>query len=205
MKYNLSLIRCKSSCEDYQKIRNRHYIPNKGAVGQQLHYLIAMDNEIIGIISGGASAYSVKCRDEFFELNQSNRDVALNGIVDNTVFRLEKNMPNLGTQVLKLWRNKVCVDWKQKYGVDVAGFETFVIEEEHRKGAVYKADNWTFVGKTSGSTKAHDSGITNKQRRVSTIPKLVFCKRIQGIELPTVYYSNWRNPSIVRGQISVFE
>lgn len=53
MKYNIQLVPCKRSCPAYQDIRNRHYIPNHGAIGQQLHYLIYLDNEIVGIISGG--------------------------------------------------------------------------------------------------------------------------------------------------------
>lgn len=205
MRYPIELLRCKSSCDDYQKIRNRHYVPNHGAVGQQLHYLILMDNDVIGIISAGSAVYSVKCRDEFFGISTNNRCVSLNGIVDNTVFRLERNLPNLGTQILKLWRNRVCVDWERKYGVPVAGFETFVIGNDRRKGALYKADNWVFVGETAGSAKAHDKGIENKQYRVETEKKLVFCKRINGVELPTEYYSTWRTPNMAKGQLSIFD
>ena len=205
MKYNIELMRCKSSCYQYQQIRDRHYIPNHGSVGQQLHYLIFLDKEIVGIISGGSATYAVKCRDDFFGITKENRAVSLNGIIDNTVFRLEKNLPNLGTQILKQWRNRVIVDWKQKYGVDVVGFETFIIANERRVGALYKADNWTFVGETTGSAKAHDSGISNKQHRVETEKKLVFCKRINGVDFPTEYYPTWKTPNIVKGQMSIFD
>ena len=205
MKYNIELMRCKSSCYQYQQFRDRHYIPNHGAVGQQLHYLIFLEKEIVGIISGGSATYAVKCRDDFFGITKENRVVSLNGIVDNTVFRLEKNLPNLGTQILKLWRNRIISDWKAKYGVDVCGFETFIIGNERRIGALYKADNWTYVGETSGSAKVHDKGIANKQHREDTEKKLVFCKWVNGGQLPTVYYSNWRTPSIVKGQISMFD
>lgn len=205
MRYKFDLIRCKRNCAEYKAIRDRHYIPNHGAVGQQMHYLICMDDEVIGIISGGASAYSVKCRDDYFGITKDNRDVALNGIVDNTVFRLERNLPNLGTQILKAWRKQVAIDWQKKYGVRVAGFETFIIEDERRKGALYKADNWQLAGVTSGSSKYHSNGIGNPQKRIQTVQKLVFCRRIDGVELPKVYYSNWKTPNIVRGQISIFD
>lgn len=205
MRYKFGLVRCNRNCAEYKAIRDRHYIPNHGAVGQQMHYLICMKDDVIGIISGGASAYSVKCRDDYFGITKDNRDVALNGIVDNTVFRLEMNLPNLGTQILRAWRKQVAIDWQKKYGVRVAGFETFIIENERRKGALYKADNWQFVGVTSGSSKFHSNGIENPQKRVQTVQKLVFCKRIDGVSLPTVYFSNWKTPNIVRGQISFFE
>lgn len=189
----------------YQEIRNRHYIPNHGAVGQQLHYLIILDSEVVGIISGGGAAYAVKARDDFFGIAKENRNAALNGIVDNTVFRLEKNLPNLATQVLALWRRTVERDWYEKYGVKVCGFETFVIENERRKGSLYKADNWTFVGRTSGTTKFHQHGIEKQFIRVQTEQKLIFCKWTKNKELPTSYEATWNNNGQCAGQINLFD
>lgn len=202
---NIRLQRVKRSNPVYQAIRSRHYVQNKGAVGQQLHYLIYVDNEVVGIISGGSAAYAVSCRDDYFGITKDNRKVALNGIVDNTVFRLEKNIPNLGTQVLSIWRKRVVEDWEREYGVQVAGFETFVVETENRKGAMYKADNWDFVGETKGSTKFHLHGIEKSFERREVEKKLVFCKRIRGKELPTEYFATWNNHGISRDQISLFD
>ena len=199
---SINLVQCKRSDPKYKEIRDRHYIPNHGAVGQQLHYLIYVDGNAVGIISGGAAAYAVKCRDEYFGINKGNRRVALNGIIDNTVFRLEQNEPNLATQVLAKWRRVVARDWERKYGVKVAGFETFVVEEPHRKGCLYKADNWDFVGKTSGSTKFHQHGISRSFDRVRTDKKLVFCKWVKGGVLPTAYESTW-NTNGWRGQMTI--
>lgn len=192
MMKSLRLMRCKRSDPAYQAIRDRHYIPNRGAIGQQLHYLIFLENELIGIISGGSAAYATKARDAFFGITKDNRKVALNGIIDNTVFRLEKNIPNLGTQILHLWRVQVAKDWEEKYHVKPCGFETFIIENENRKGAMYKADNWTFVGETFGSTKVHKHGVSNISERAEVCKKLVFCKWIRNGVLPTEYISTWR-------------
>ena len=180
-------------------------MPNNGAVGQQIHYLILLDKRIVGIISGGSAAFAVGCRDEFFGITKENRKVALNGIVDNTVFRLEENLPNLGTQVLAMWRRQVAVDWYERYGVRVAGFETFIVEESYRKGSMYKADNWSFVGETFGSTKLHRHGAENKFERVSVDKKLVYCKWVKGGKLPTEYYAVWNKPNVCRNQISLFD
>lgn len=159
----------------------------------------------VGIISAGSAAYAVGSRDLFFGINKDNRQIALNSIVDNTVFRLEERIPNLGTQVLAMWRKRVQKDWFETYGVKVAGFETFIIENEQRKGAMYKADNWTFVGETNGSTKFHQHGVTKQFERVSTCKKLVFCKWVKGGELATEYFATWNNPGIIRGQITIDE
>lgn len=197
MKYDFELIRCKRSDPRYQEIRNRHYIPNHGTFGQQMHYLIALnvagggEKEIIGIISGASAVYAVKSRDDYFGLNSQNKKVALNCIVNNTVFRLEKHLPNLGTQVLRRWRQQVAKDWESRYGVAVHGFETFVIEDDHRKGAVYKADNWDFIGETAGSTKTH-KGMGTKHERLNTERKLIFVKKVKGTKLCEEYHATWR-------------
>lgn len=201
----ISLVRCKRTNYIYQAFRDRHYVKNNGSVGQQLHYLIYLNNECVGIISGGSAVYSVKSRDDYFGITKGNRQIAINGIIDNTVFRLEKNIPNLATQILKKWRKRVAVDWEIRYGVRPCGFETFVIENERRKGSLYKADNWDFVGKTQGSTKLHQHGIDNKFQRIEVPQKLIFCKHIKGVHLPETYQSNWKDQRQVRGQISLFD
>jgi hypothetical protein len=203
--YNVRLYQCERSNPFYQEIRSRHYVPNNGAVGQQLHYLIYLDGHIVGIISGGSAAYAVGCRDAYFGITKENRKIALNGIIDNTVFRLEQNLPNLGTQILAMWRKRVAEDWYNRYGVKVAGFETFIVEESYRKGAMYKADNWDFVGETQGSTKFHKHGAEKKFERVKTVKKLVYCKWVRGGRLPTEYFATWKNPGVCKNQLSMFE
>lgn len=190
MKYNISLLRCKRTDPTYQEIRNRHYVPNHGTHGQQLHYLIQLDGQVIGIISGASSVWAVKPRDDYFGLNKDNKKVALPSIINNVVFRLETHLPNLATQVLKMWRCRVSEDWQERYKVKVHGFETFVVEEDYRKGALYKADNWEFLGVTQGSTKKHN-GLENKSERITTTPKLIFAKKIPNTSLSTTYTPTW--------------
>lgn len=191
MKYNIRLERCKRSNPIYKEIRDRHYIPNHGCIGQQIHYLVYLDEVVVGIISGASSVYAVKSRDDFFGLTKENKRPGLNSIINNVVFRLEKNLPNLGSQILALWRKTIAIDWEKQYGVKVHGFETFIIGNERRFGALYKADNWEFVGMTSGSTKTHN-GLTNKGGRQDTCVKMVFCKKIPKTHLCTEYKSTWR-------------
>lgn len=191
MKYNIRLERCKRSNPIYKEIRDRHYIPNHGCIGQQIHYLVYLDEVVVGIISGASSVYAVKSRDDFFGLTKENKRPGLNSIINNVVFRLEKNLPNLGSQILALWRKTIAIDWEKQYGVKVHGFETFIIGNERRFGALYKADNWCHVGFTTGSTKQH-KGISNKHTRIETCIKMVFCKKIPKTHLCTEYKSTWR-------------
>lgn len=188
---SIELIRCKRTDPEYQAIRDRHYVANKGCHGQQLHYLVKLDGVTVGIISGASSVWAVKCRDDFFGLTKDNKSKGLPSIINNVVFRLEHHRPNLATQVLSLWRKRVAADWQERYGVEVFGFETFVVENDTRKGCLYKADNWTLLGVTAGSTKAHN-GLANPSTRVVTDPKLVFGLKIKGRKLSTEYTPTWR-------------
>lgn len=186
---------CKRTDPRYKDIRDRHYIPNKGAHGQQIHFLIHYKGNIVGIISGASSVYSVKSRDEFFGIPNDRyvkEHYYLPAIINNSVFRLEYHEKNLATKVLSKFR-KVCSElWEYLYEVPVIGFETFVIESDIRKGTLYKADNWTFVGNTSGSTKVH-SGLKNKSQRVDVCPKMIYCIWNGKKKVPKKEYtSSWK-------------
>lgn len=186
---------CKRSDSRYQEIRNRHYVENKGTHGQQIHFIIWYDSEIAGIISGASSVFAVKDRDDFFKIPKDKHEKTkkyLPSIINNTVFRLEKHIPNLATAVLSKWR-KVCSKlWFELYGVEVIGFETFVVEEDYRKGTLYKADNWLYVGETKGSTKSHN-GLDNKSTRIKTSIKMIYCKWAGKNKTPkNEYISSWR-------------
>lgn len=185
---------CRRTDPRYVEIRDRHYIPNHGCIGQQIHYLVFLDDEVVGIISGASAVYAVKSRDDYFGLTKENKRPGLNSIINNAVFRLERNIKNLGSQILALWRRTIAKDWEEKYGVKVHGFETFIIGNEVRFGALYKADNWDFVGNTAGSTKFH-RGLDKKAERTSTCTKMVFCKKVPKTKLCTSYIPTWNRKS----------
>ena len=183
----------------YQQYRKEHYVPPKGAVGQGFDYLILYAGEIVGIISGASAVYTTKARDEFFELSKDKdtKNKQLNSIVNNNVFRLERRIPNLATIVLKIWRERISKDWEYLYGVPVAGFETFIIESRledtsTRNGACYRADNWSLEGITTGYFGTNTRGRELKNKSLEQ-KKLIYCKRVKGVEFCTKYETSWFN------------
>ena len=172
---------------DYMK---KHYSHPKGFVGRQIMYRIWVDNKPCGAIAGGSATQNLPGRNEFF-----GDEFKLQNIINNTFYHLENNCgdKNLGTKVLKLWRNQVVFDWQYLYKSPVIGFETLV--ELPRNGALYKADNWTFVGTTKGYTCKRIGGISSSEKfggvRVWNYddlrPKLVFCKLLPEKERKEVY------------------
>ena len=200
MKSEITLEVCSRSDKRYLSYRNRHYIPNRGCHGQQIHFLIYYKGEQVGIISGASSVYAVGARDKFFNIPQDKKIKQkryLPAIINNVVFRLEHHEKNLGTRILSKFRKVSALLWKRLYGVDVIGFETFVIENDRRKGALYKADNWAYLGETKGNTKTHDVssksvGLTTTHKRRTTEIKLIFGIKTKN-KIPTSdYVSSWR-------------
>jgi hypothetical protein len=191
----------------------------RGHHGQQIHYLIWYETddgwENIGAISGGSAVYTTAVRDGFFHITKENREKVINGIIDNTLFRLELHEYNLASRIVALWRKIVVKDWEGLYSVKPYGFETFVEYAEidavtQRVGSLYLADNWTRVGETSGNTKNHvGKGLTgglhgNPFTREYVPKKLVFCKWIKPFNAPQVceYKSSWRGQTPEEKQLS---
>src|SRR5208282_5203764 len=205
---------CSSGDSRYQEIRKQHYVPHKGSHGQQMHFLVWYKGKIAGIITGGSPVYACAPRNTFFLMTKDNTKKIINGIVDNTVFRLTNHEPNLGSRVLSLWEKATAKVWEDLYGVQVFGFETFIVREgllreekingvltyftvddpenNVRRGNLYKAANWTHCGLSAGSTKGHDGvGLTGGREggkgkfiRKSTPPKDVYCKWAKGHSEP---------------------
>lgn len=170
----LSLSPVKKSHKFYVKWYIEHYPKSKGIVGRQLNYLIYFDNYPIGIIGLSSPPLNYKIFRNYF--NVDNEKLFLN----NNVFRIV-NKPddrNIGTKILKALRTKAPADYKNKYGDNLLGIVTFV--EKPRSGAIYKADNWDYLGETQGiEVKRRGDDWFNKQYAVGEK------KHIFGIKLKT--------------------
>jgi len=157
-----------------------HYSHPKGFVGRQIIYKIFEDDKFVGAIVGGSATLHLPNRNEFF-----GDKFYIGGIINNTFYHLtEHNDKNLGTKVLKIFRQQAVKDWEERYKDKVIGFETLI--ELPRSGSLYKADNWTYVGTTKGYTCRRQGGISDTEKfggvRVwdtkNLKPKLVYCKLI---------------------------
>ena len=182
----------------YVAYRREHYIPSRGVVGQQLQYLIFYGNKVVGVIGGASSVYTNEFRDEYFGLSQDKdlKTKQLNSIVNNNIFKLTYPAPNLASIVLSVFIKRIRKDWKTMYGIDVAGIESFVVEErlwnnKTRNGACYRAANFQLVGitKGTGSRNVRGRATNNKSLRAK---KLVYCMKIKGTKLNTdEYKTSW--------------
>ena len=159
----------------FNSLFKTHYPRSRGIVGRKINYLIWYKGELAGII-GFSSPPFVKYALEYFFQNPTIHDTRY--ILNNNVFRLIINEKNLGSRVLSLARKTVIERYKEKYGDNLKGFITFV--EPPRKGIVYKADNWDFIGYTKGLKANRKNGkfISGRPSK-DNIVKLIFGRRVK--------------------------
>jgi len=131
------------------------YVPIYEMVGRRIDWIVMRKNLAIGVV-GIASCvlFFPKPMIEFFGIQKydgfSRRWLHLNKIAVNWRFTLtDKAKPNDGSRVLSLLVRLAPKMWKAKYGDDLCLLYTLVGAE--KPGTVYKAGNWTCIGKTRGS------------------------------------------------------
>ncbi len=133
-----------------QIVENHHsYVPTFKSVGRRIDWLVYIDDELCGMIGIGSSTYP-PCKDILRHLGMSKDEykTQFNSFANNWRFCMMKSVRNAGTRILKMLRKLSKVEWKRKYGDDLKYLITFV--GAGHNGAVYRADNWDCIGKTSG-------------------------------------------------------
>lgn len=162
---DLQLLHVPKSDGLFGKLFFEHYPGSKGIPGRSICYLVYNDYKVVGIIGVNSPPRNYKIFRAFFSATD---DL---GFVNNNVFRLINNEKNLGTQVLRIFRKQIKIDYEQKYGNKLFGIVTFV--EPPRTGAVYKADNWQYLGLTQGKRLRRNSETWAKEISEGT-KKLIF-------------------------------
>jgi hypothetical protein len=126
----------------FGKLFFEHYPQSKGIVGRTINYLVWYNEKVAGIIGGSSPPKNYKIFVKYFDGFDEKH------YLNNNVFRLITTEKNLGTRILRIFRNNIKKDYEAKYKDELVGLVTFV--EMPRTGALYKADNWDYLGITEG-------------------------------------------------------
>ncbi|MFH0787420.1 MAG: Druantia anti-phage system protein DruA [Pseudomonadota bacterium] len=145
--------------EDYQLfnclLSQYHYLSYRGAVGENLKYLIRdiQGRPLAGLLFGSA-AWKTAPRDAFIGWNQKDREGHLRYLTNNMRFLILPwvRVPHLASHILSGIARRISRDWEQKYGHPICLLETFVDRSLFR-GICYQAANWILVGQTKGRTR----------------------------------------------------
>ncbi len=128
-----------------------HYLGYGQGTGEQLKYVIALENRPLGAIGFSAAAWRVACRDRFIGWNDPARQKNLHLLVNNHRFLILPwiQIANLASWILAQVTRRLRQDWQRLYAHDLVLVETFV-EKKRFHGTCYRATNWIAVGETVG-------------------------------------------------------
>jgi len=135
-------------------IQRYHYLGYTPMSGSQLRYNVFAGEQLVALLSFGASAWKLSKRDRFIGWPERERLKNLQLVVNNARFLMLPwiQSKGLASKILSKIARQLPVDWHQRYGYRPVLLETFVESERHR-GTCYKAANWVHVGQTTGRGK----------------------------------------------------
>jgi len=135
-------------------IARYHYLGYTPLSGSQLRYNVFAGEQLVALLSFGASAWKLAGRDRFIGWSEPQRLKNLQLVVNNARFLILPwiRSKGLASKILSISARQLPHDWHRRYGYRPVLLETFVESERHR-GTCYKAANWVHVGQTVGRGK----------------------------------------------------
>jgi len=139
-------------------ISEHHYLGYTQPVGEHLKYIAFSNDRPIACLAWSSAPWYIGVRDRFIGWSPETRQRNLSLIINNTRFLVLPwvAVPHLASHILALNRRQVAADWAVVYNHPVYLLETF-IDTERFQGTCYKADNWIYVGNTTGRGKLSKS------------------------------------------------
>lgn len=136
-------------------LARHHYLGYRGAVGQNLQYLIRdRHRRDLACVLFGAAAWKVVCRDQWIGWNAIQRMRRLCRITNNSRFLILPwvRVSHLASHILAIVLRRLRSDWLVKYREPIDLVETFV-EKDRFEGTCYRAANWMDIGQTKGRSR----------------------------------------------------
>src|SRR3989304_557899 len=105
-----------------------HYLSYRGAVGENLKYLIRdVQDRPLACLLFGSAAWKTAPRDAFIGWNQKDREGNLRYLTNNLRFLILPwvRVPHLASHILSRIARRISRDWEEKYGHPICLLETF--------------------------------------------------------------------------------
>ena len=139
-------------------VSEHHYLGYTQPVGEHLKYIAFSNARPIACLAWGSAPWYIGARDRFIGWSKTIRENNLHLIANNLRFLILPwvQVSCLASYLLALNRHCLSQDWQALYGHPVYLLESFVDTERYR-GTCYQADNWIYVGQTTGQGKLSKS------------------------------------------------
>ena len=128
-----------------------HFLGALPKIGETLWYVAHWRGEWLALLGFSAPALKCGARDRWIGWDFRTQYDRLHLVANNSRFLIlpGSRVPNLGSRALALCARRLAADWPERFGHPLLLLETFVDPARHR-GTVYRAANWTCVGRTRG-------------------------------------------------------
>lgn len=135
------------------------YIKYADRPSRKLYWLLYENSKLIGVF--GLSSAFAKSKPVMDYMKENS--LGFNEVANNIVYCLygHKNK-NAGSKLLSMLRKDAILWWYERYGDYLRAFQTFVLPP--RTGAIFKADNWMLLGKTTGGKSMKTRTLYGKDR-----------------------------------------
>ena len=139
-------------------VHEHHYLGYTQPVGEHLKYIAFSHNRPISCLAWSSAPWYIGARDRFIGWSKTTREKNLHLIANNTRFLILPwvRASCLASYLLALNRKRLSEDWQHLYHHPIHLVETFV-DPTRFLGTSYKADNWVYVGETTGRGKLSPS------------------------------------------------
>lgn len=140
------------------------YVKYKDSPTRNIRWLVyeSESGNQIGSIGISSATIAVKVREEYIGWDNATKMKHISKLANNSRFCLVQKritVKNAASLTLKQMRVQGAKRWLDKYGDELLLLETFVLPDRDRKyeghktrsGACYRADNWIYIGETSGN------------------------------------------------------
>ena len=134
----------------------RSYIKWADRPSRKLYWSLHEESKMVGVFALSSAFTFPGVIKEYM----AERSIVFNEVGNNIIYCLKgQEDRNAGTKFLKLCRLDAKLWWRERYADELKLMQTFILptredgDPRPRIGAVYKADNWTFLGMTKGETQ----------------------------------------------------
>ncbi|MFH1302527.1 MAG: Druantia anti-phage system protein DruA [Planctomycetota bacterium] len=150
-------------------ISQYHYLGYTQPVGEHLKYLAFSHDRPIACLAWSSAPWHIGARDRYIGWCKDIRRKNLHLIANNTRFLVLPwvRVSCVCSHLLALNRKCLSQDWQALYCHPIYLAETFVDTQRYR-GTCYRADNWVYVGQTTGR------GIHNNSHKPIVSRKAVY-------------------------------
>lgn len=139
-------------------ISEHHYLGYTQPVGEHLKYIAFAHQCPVACLAWSSAPWYIGVRDRFIGWSAQTRRQNLHRIAYQSRFLILPwvRVSHLASYLLALNRRQISQDWERLYNHPIDLLETFV-DTQRFKATCYKANNWIYVGETTGLGKLSKS------------------------------------------------